>query len=159
MAEEIADMFVGRGVVLQSLYDLRPSNVPLKHWLELKPDAKPVYHRTRSMPPKHDKVVYYEIKMLKAGIITPVSSELCLPVVIATKEDWKPRFCVDYLILNRLMEGDRFPIPLILEIFDDLSGAVYYTLLDFIICYWQIRMHEACKVMTTIVRRYGTFQF
>lgn len=79
----------------------------------------------RGMTPKHDKIFPDEIeKMLKAGIVTPVSSAWSFPVVIETKKDGKIRFCVDYRILKRMMKGDRVSIQLILEIFEDLSGAV-----------------------------------
>lgn len=57
------------------------------------------------------------------------------------------------------MKGDRFPIPLTLEILEDLLGAVYYTLLDFFTGYWQIRIHQDLKEMTTFLCRYGNFQF
>ena len=112
------------------------------------------------MPPKHQQIVREEIdKMLEAGIIKPASSAWSFPVVIATKKDGQPRFCVDYRQLNRVMKGDRWPIPLIQEIFDELKGSKVFTTLDLFSGYWQILMCDCCAEKTTFVCRYGTYQF
>ena len=68
--------------------------------------------------------------MLEAGIIVPSTSEWSSPVLIATKKVGKPRFCVDYRMLNKLMKGDRWPVPKIQEIFDELLGACFFITLD-----------------------------
>lgn len=79
-AEEIAEFFVILRVVAQSLYEIRPENVPLEHWFELKPEEK---HRTRRMTPKHDQIVGDKIdKMLKPGVVKPASSAWPFPAVI-----------------------------------------------------------------------------
>lgn len=158
-SEKVAEFFVSGGVVAQSLYDLRPANVSFKHWFELKPCVKPVYQRMRRMSPKHKIVRHETDKMLKAGVITLASSSWSFPVLIATKKDRKPRFFVDNRILNNLMKWDRFQLPLRLKIFDVLSGAVSYTLLDFFTFYCQIRIHKVCKKVKTFVCRHGTVQF
>lgn len=61
MEEELMSILMARGVILQSLYDLSPANVPLKHWFELNNDAEPVYHHMRRMPQKHEKSALDEI--------------------------------------------------------------------------------------------------
>lgn len=68
--------------------------------------------------------------MLKAGIITPSCSTWSSPVVVATRKDGKPRFCVDFRILNQKMKADRLPLPKIEENFDELSAGVFFTTLD-----------------------------
>ena len=57
------------------------------------------------------------------------------------------------------MKADRWPLPKIEEIFDDLEGSAYVTSLDLFSGYWQIRMAQQCKEMTTFVCRYGTYKF
>lgn len=155
----ITDLFVEQGVVALSLRDLCPSNVPFRHQFELN-DSEPVYHSARRMAPKHNSVVQKEIEAtLSAGIVTPASSAWSFPIVIATKKDGKPRFCVDYRALNREMRADRFPPTMIQEIFDELAGAVFFSTLDLFSGYWQIRLSEECKEQTTFVCRQGTFKF
>lgn len=93
--------------------------------------------------------------MLKAGIITAASSAWSFPVVIDTENDRKPRFCVDYRVLNRRITADRFTLPKIQEIF----GGVFFMTLDLFFGYWQIRLSKRCKERTTVVCRMGIFQF
>ena len=97
--------------------------------------------------------------MLRAGVIRPISSECSFPIVIATKKDGKPRFCVDYRLLNMRMKADRFPLPKPQEIFDDMKGAVILTTLDFFTGYWQFLMSLRCREMTTFICFLGTFAF
>lgn len=80
-------------------------------------------------------------------------------MVIASKKDSKPRFCVDYRTLNGRMKADKWPLPRMEEIFDDLEGSKVFTTLDLFSSYWPLRMAEHCKEKTTFVCRFGTFQF
>ena len=97
--------------------------------------------------------------MLEAGIITPAVSAWCFPVVIASKKDGRPRFCVDYRALNKVMKADRWPLPKIEEMFDDLQGSKLFASLELFTGYCQVRLSEEGKEMTTFVCRFGTFQF
>ncbi|CDF38852.1 unnamed protein product [Chondrus crispus] len=57
------------------------------------------------MAPLHNEIVREELdKMLEAGIITPSSAAWSFPVVIVSKKDGNPRFCVDYRSLNQKMK-------------------------------------------------------
>lgn len=112
------------------------------------------------MAPKHNEVVRKEVEdMLKAGIITPSSSDWPFSVVIATKKHGKPRFCVEYRVLNERMKADRFPLSKIQEIIDELAGGIFFTKLELFFGYWQIKLDKHCKKKTTFVCRSGTFQF
>ena len=125
-------MLLSKDIVAWCLEDLRPAKVPVTHSFDLT-DENPIYHRNRRLSPKHNQVVREEIdKMLKAGIIRPSVSAWSFPVVIATKKDGKLRFCVDYRTLNKVMKPDRWPLPNIEEILEDLSGSSYFTSLDLI---------------------------
>ncbi len=97
--------------------------------------------------------------MLEAGIITPVESPWISSVVIATKKDGSPRFCVDYRKLNAVMVGDRWPLLQIDEILDDMKGRTVLTTIELFQGYWQIKMYEACEEKTAFICRYGTFHF
>lgn len=112
------------------------------------------------LPPRHREVVCQEPdKMLDAGIITPSSSVFSFLFVIASKKDGKPRFLVDYGIVNRRVKANRWPLPKIEEIFDDLQGSKVSTILDLFGGYWQFRMTHRCKETTTFLCRYGIWKF
>ena len=62
--------------------------------------------------------------MLQAGIITPVGSAWTFSTVLATKKDGSPRFCIDFRKLNAVMKKDKWLVPCVEEIFDDLKIVV-----------------------------------
>lgn len=74
------------------------------------------------------------------------------------KKGGTAQFCVDYRELSRRMRKDKWPLPGIEEIFDDLRGNSWFTSLDLFSGYWQISMHRKDKHKITIVWRMGTFK-
>ena len=157
--EEISHALRESNVVAWSLHELRPCDVPVSHSFELETET-PIHSSIRRLPSRHATVVREELdKMLKAGIITPSSSAWSFSVVIASKKDGKPRFCVDYRTLNRVMKADSWPLPKIEELFDELRGSHFFTTLDLFSRYWQVLMENYCKEKTTFIYRFGTFQF
>jgi hypothetical protein len=60
------------------------------------------------------------------------------------KKDGSWRFCVNYRKLNAITVKNRFPMPLIDEIFDELAGTKFFTKLDMRSGYHQVRMREEC---------------
>ncbi len=80
------------------------------------------------------------------------------PVVIATINR-SSRFCVDHPMLNSVMHADRWPLPRVSEIPDDMAEISAFTMIDLFQGYWQIGVDETCKEKTASICRYRMFQF
>ena len=69
-------------------------------------------------------------KILEARIIRPTNNLFTSPVVVVNKKDKSLGLCVDYKALNRLTVTNKFLIPLVDELFEELTGATVFSKMD-----------------------------
>jgi hypothetical protein len=96
---------------------------------------------------------------LDKGFIRVSSSPAAAPVLFVKKPNGGLRFCCDYRALNRLTKKDRYPLPLIRETLAGISKAKWYTKLDIISAFHNIRIAEGDEWKTAFRTRYGLFEW
>ena len=83
--------------------------------------------------------------MLEKGVIELSSSAWTSPVVLVKKKDGTLRFCIDNRALNQVTIKDAYPLPLIEDNLDALSGSSWYSTLDLASGYWQVEVYPEDK--------------
>ncbi|GJR64133.1 hypothetical protein Tco_0010198 [Tanacetum coccineum] len=97
-------------------------------------------------------------KLSDKGFIRPNSSPWELPVLFVKKKDGSFRMCIDYQELNKLTVKNRYPVPRIDDLFDQLQGSSVYLKFDLRLGYHQLRVRKEDIPETAFRTRYWPFR-
>ncbi|GKD52005.1 putative reverse transcriptase domain-containing protein [Tanacetum coccineum] len=146
-------------VFLDDLSGLPPIR-EIEFQIELTPGATPVAKSPYRLAPSELEELSGQLKELQdKGFIRPSSSPWGAPVLFVKKKDGSFRMCIDYRELNKLTVKNRYPLPRIDDLFDQLQGSQFFSKIDLRLGYHQLRVHEDDIPKTAFRTRYGHFEF
>ena len=128
--------------------------------IDLIPGAAPVARAPYRLAPSEMQELSNQLQeLLDKGFIRPSSSPWGAPVLFVKKKDGSFRMCIDYRELNKLTVKNRYPLPRIDDLFDQLQGSSHYSKIDLRSGYHQLRVREEDIPKTAFRTRYGHYEF
>ena len=123
-------------------------------------DAAPIKQRPYRTTPENKQEIDRQVSdMLQKGIVQESVSPWSSPVVLVKKKNGEMRFCIDFRMVNKITKTDNFPMPLVADTLDALSGTQFFTTLDLKSGYWQIQLHPSAREKTAFVTHNGLYEF
>ena len=154
--------------VLNKFKDMLPPELPKRlpprreedYKIKLESRAKPpIIGSYRMASLKLEELRKQLNELLDAGFIQPSKAPYGASVLFQRKHNGSLRMCIDYWALNKVMIKNKYPIPLIADLFDHLGRARYFTKLDLRSDYYQVRIAEGDEPKTTCVTQYSSYEF
>ena len=96
---------------------------------------------------------------VKRGYIRPIVSPWGAPVLFVNKKDGTLKLCIDYRQLNKAMVKNKYPLPRIDDLFDQLRGPKVFSKIDLRSAYHQIGITNEDITKKTFRTRYGHYDF
>ncbi|GKB79824.1 putative reverse transcriptase domain-containing protein, partial [Tanacetum coccineum] len=137
-----------------------PPTRQFKFQIYLVPSAAPVARAPYRLAPSELQELSTELQELSdKGFIRPSSSPWGAPVLFVKKKDGSFRMCIDYHELNKLTMKNRYILPRIDDLFDQLQGSSVYSKIDLRSGYHQLRVRDEDIPKTAFRTRYGHYEF
>ncbi|GJU68209.1 putative nucleotidyltransferase, ribonuclease H [Tanacetum coccineum] len=128
--------------------------------IDLVPGATPVAKSPYRLAPSEMQELSGQLQELQdKGFIRPSHSPWGAPVLFVKKKDGSFRMCIDYRELNKITIKNRYPLPRINDLFNQLQGVCYFSKIDLRSGYHQLRLHEDDIPKTVFRTRYAHFEF
>ncbi|KAI3821409.1 hypothetical protein L1987_08976 [Smallanthus sonchifolius] len=137
-----------------------PPDREIEFRIDLVPDAQPVAKAPYRLAPVEMKELMAQLdELLEKGFIQPSISPWGAPVLFVKKKDGSMRMCIDYRELNKRTVKNKYPLPRIDDLFDQLQGASWFSKIDLRSGYHQLKVREEDIPKTAFRTRYGHFEF
>jgi hypothetical protein len=128
--------------------------------IELKPGTAPIYKTPfRMTTPELVELKEHIKELLEKGFIHPSSSPWGAPVIFVPKKDCTQRLCMDYRALNEVTIKNKYPLPRIDDMFDQLHGACVFSKIYLRSGYHQLKVRECDILKTALILRYGLYEY
>ncbi|GKE95822.1 putative reverse transcriptase domain-containing protein [Tanacetum coccineum] len=148
--------------IVQDFPDVSPEDLPglpltrqVEFQIDLIPGAAPVARAPYRLTPSEMKELSEQLKELSdKGFLRPSSLPWGAPVLFVKKNDGSFRMCIDYRELNKLTVKNRYPLPRIDDLFDQLQGLSVYSKIDLKSGYHQLRVEDRFQNPVTAIMNF-----
>ncbi|TYK03209.1 pol protein [Cucumis melo var. makuwa] len=161
------DVSLSSEPVVRDYPDVFPEELPglpphreVEFAIELEPGTVPISRAPYRMAPAELKKLKVQLQeLLDKGFIRPSVSPWGAPVLVVKKKDGSMRLYIDYRELNKVTVKNRYPLPRIDDLFDQLQGATVFSKIDLQSGYHQLRIKDGDVPKTAFRSRYGHYEF
>jgi hypothetical protein len=152
--------------IMSEFPDVFPEELPgmppkrkVEFAIELIPGTTPISKRAyRVSIPELVELKKQIDELLEKGYIRPSTSPWAAPVLFVEKDGTK-RMCIDYISLNEVTVKNKYPLPRIEDLFDQLRGASVFSKIHLRSGYHQLRIRPSDIPKTTFITKYGLYEF
>src|ERR1044071_3127810 len=153
--------------VVRDFPDVFPEELPgmppdrcVEFKVDLIPGTAPISRRPYKMAPHELAELKTQLDAsLAKGFIRPSSSPWGCPVLFVKKKDGTERMCVDYRPLNLATIKNKYPLPRINDLYDQLAGSSVFSKMDLRLSYYQIKIRNEDIPKTAFTTRYGLYEY
>jgi hypothetical protein len=153
--------------VVKDFPDVFPEELPglppdreVEFVIELTPGTAPISKAPYRMAPAELRELKEQLQdLLDKGFIRPSASPWGAPVLFVKKKDGSMRLCIDYRELNKVTIKNKYPLPRIDDLFDQLKGAQVFSKIDLRSGYHQLKIKAEDVAKTAFRTRYGHYEF